>query len=242
MGTESGLRRRVQGLSEAEFRQRFGTEPGAALPTDCWGADISCRRTTAPPNRHSRRARLQASPTSPLFEDPMMTKSPGPNALTKLEVLAGAIHAFAAKLLAPVRRPQPTRICPTLADTPDAPVLEDATPRTHPIRHGRGQSAGPEARAAAQVRPVGAQGTRSRRPETQLPPDRSRVGAEQEHGSRHRQAPPRHDSDRGGAASAIYGLSATLHVMTGMSGLPRIGGMKGIPNFPKRIPCLSAAE
>ena len=26
MGTESGLRRRVQGLSEAEFRQRFGTE------------------------------------------------------------------------------------------------------------------------------------------------------------------------------------------------------------------------
>ena len=56
----------------------------------------------------------------------MMTKSPGPNALTKLEVLAGAIHAFAAKLLAPVRRPQPTRICPTLADTPDAPVLEDA--------------------------------------------------------------------------------------------------------------------
>jgi hypothetical protein len=26
MGTESGLRRRVSGLSEAEFRQRFGTE------------------------------------------------------------------------------------------------------------------------------------------------------------------------------------------------------------------------
>ena len=26
MGTESGLRRRVKGLSEAEFRQRFGTE------------------------------------------------------------------------------------------------------------------------------------------------------------------------------------------------------------------------
>ena len=56
----------------------------------------------------------------------MMTKSPSPSALTKLEVLAGAIHAFAAKLLAPARRPQPTRICPTLADTPDAPVLEDA--------------------------------------------------------------------------------------------------------------------
>ena len=33
---------------------------------------------------------------------------------------------FLAKLLGPVRRPQPTRICPTLADTPDAPVLEDA--------------------------------------------------------------------------------------------------------------------
>ena len=26
MGTESGLRRRVKGLSEAEFRARFGTE------------------------------------------------------------------------------------------------------------------------------------------------------------------------------------------------------------------------
>ena len=26
MGTESGLRRQVKGLSEAEFRQRFGTE------------------------------------------------------------------------------------------------------------------------------------------------------------------------------------------------------------------------
>ena len=26
MGMESGLRRRVKGLSEAEFRQRFGTE------------------------------------------------------------------------------------------------------------------------------------------------------------------------------------------------------------------------
>ena len=34
MGTESGLRRRVKGLSEAEFRQRFGTEevPGGAVP------------------------------------------------------------------------------------------------------------------------------------------------------------------------------------------------------------------
>ena len=26
MGAESGLRRRLKGLSEAEFRQRFGTE------------------------------------------------------------------------------------------------------------------------------------------------------------------------------------------------------------------------
>ena len=77
--------------------------------------------------RHLGPSGMRGGPQpAPLFEDPMMSKSPGPNALTKLEVLAGAIHAFAAKLLAPVRRPQPIRICPTLADTPDAPVLEDA--------------------------------------------------------------------------------------------------------------------
>ena len=43
---------------------------------------------------------------------------------------------FLAKLLGPVRRPQPTRICPTLADTPDAPVLEYAH------RAGRGDDRG----------------------------------------------------------------------------------------------------
>ena len=41
---------------------------------------------------------------------------------------------------------------------------------------------------------------------------------------------------RGGAASAIYGLSATLHVMTGMSGLPYVAAPsavagKGVEDF-----------
>ena len=39
MGTENGLRRRVQGLSEAEFRERFGAEAQcrAALFALRWG-------------------------------------------------------------------------------------------------------------------------------------------------------------------------------------------------------------
>ena len=44
MGTESGLRRRVKGLSEAEFRQRFGTEAQcrAALFQLRWGKGWAC--------------------------------------------------------------------------------------------------------------------------------------------------------------------------------------------------------
>ena len=44
MGTESGLRRRVKGLSEAEFRQRFGTEAQcrAALFALRWGKGWAC--------------------------------------------------------------------------------------------------------------------------------------------------------------------------------------------------------
>ena len=44
MGTESGLRRRVKGLSEAEFRQRFGTEAQcrAALFALRWGKGWVC--------------------------------------------------------------------------------------------------------------------------------------------------------------------------------------------------------
>ena len=44
MGTESGLRRRVKGLSEAEFRQRFGTEAQcrAALFQLRWGQGWAC--------------------------------------------------------------------------------------------------------------------------------------------------------------------------------------------------------
>jgi hypothetical protein len=39
MGTEGGLRRRVEGLSEAEFRQRYGTQEAcrAALLQLRWG-------------------------------------------------------------------------------------------------------------------------------------------------------------------------------------------------------------
>src|SRR6476659_5563551 len=44
MGTESGLRRRVSGLSEAEFWQRFGTEEAcrAALFQLRWGKGWAC--------------------------------------------------------------------------------------------------------------------------------------------------------------------------------------------------------
>ena len=44
MGTESGLRRRVKGLSEAEFRQRYGTEAQcrAALFQLRWGKGWAC--------------------------------------------------------------------------------------------------------------------------------------------------------------------------------------------------------
>src|SRR6478736_594522 len=44
MGTESGLRRRVKGLSEAEFRQRFGTEAQcrSALFQLRWGKGWAC--------------------------------------------------------------------------------------------------------------------------------------------------------------------------------------------------------
>ena len=44
MGTESGLRRRVKGLSEVEFRQRYGTEAQcrAALFALRWGKGWAC--------------------------------------------------------------------------------------------------------------------------------------------------------------------------------------------------------
>ena len=44
MGTEGGLRRRVKGLSEAEFRQRYGTEAQcrAALFALRWGKSWAC--------------------------------------------------------------------------------------------------------------------------------------------------------------------------------------------------------
>ena len=44
MGAESGLRRRVKGLSEAEFRQRFGTEAQcrSALFQLRWGQGWAC--------------------------------------------------------------------------------------------------------------------------------------------------------------------------------------------------------
>ena len=44
MGAESGLRRRVKGLSEAGFRQRFGTETAcrAALYELRWGRGWVC--------------------------------------------------------------------------------------------------------------------------------------------------------------------------------------------------------
>ena len=44
MGTEGGLRRRVKGLSEAEFRQRYGTEAQcrAALFQLRWGKGWAC--------------------------------------------------------------------------------------------------------------------------------------------------------------------------------------------------------
>ena len=44
MGTESGLRRRVMGLSEAELRQRYGTEAQcrAALFQLRWGKSWVC--------------------------------------------------------------------------------------------------------------------------------------------------------------------------------------------------------
>ena len=44
MGTEVGLRRRIKGLSEAEFRQRFGTEAQCrvALFSLRWGKGWAC--------------------------------------------------------------------------------------------------------------------------------------------------------------------------------------------------------
>ena len=56
MGTENGLRRRVQGLSEAEFRERFGTEAQcrAALFALRWGKGWVC-----PACGHGRCAELK---------------------------------------------------------------------------------------------------------------------------------------------------------------------------------------
>ena len=56
MGAESGLRRRVKGLSEAEFRQRFGTEAQcrAALFQLRWGKGWAC-----PACGHGRCAELK---------------------------------------------------------------------------------------------------------------------------------------------------------------------------------------
>ena len=56
MGTESGLRRRVQGLSEAEFWQRLGTEAAcrAALFQLRWGRGWLC-----PTCGHGRCAELK---------------------------------------------------------------------------------------------------------------------------------------------------------------------------------------
>ena len=48
MGTESGLRRRVKGLSEAEFRARFGSEAQCrAALFRCAGAKAGCARPVA---------------------------------------------------------------------------------------------------------------------------------------------------------------------------------------------------
>ena len=57
MGTESGLRRRVKGLSEAEFRARFGTEEAcrAALFQLRWSKGWVC-----PSCGHGRCAELWA--------------------------------------------------------------------------------------------------------------------------------------------------------------------------------------
>ena len=57
MGTENGLRRRVQGLSEAEFRERFGAEAQcrAALFALRWGKGWVC-----PACGHGRCAELKA--------------------------------------------------------------------------------------------------------------------------------------------------------------------------------------
>jgi transposase-like protein len=56
MGAESGLRRRIRGLSEAEFRQRFGTEAQcrAALYRLRWGKGWAC-----PACGHERCAELK---------------------------------------------------------------------------------------------------------------------------------------------------------------------------------------
>ena len=56
MGTESGLRRRVQGLSEADFRARFGSEEAcrAMLFELRWGQGWSC-----PACGHGRCAELK---------------------------------------------------------------------------------------------------------------------------------------------------------------------------------------
>ena len=56
MGAEVGLRRRVKGLSEAEFRQRFGTEAQcrAALFQLRWGKGWAC-----PGCGHGRYAELK---------------------------------------------------------------------------------------------------------------------------------------------------------------------------------------
>ena len=61
MSTEGGLRRRVKGLSEAEFRARFGTETQcrAALFQLRWGQGWVC-----PACGHGRCAELKSRPST----------------------------------------------------------------------------------------------------------------------------------------------------------------------------------
>src|SRR3954469_25904515 len=67
-------------------------------------------------------------------------------------------------------------------------------PRAYPLRHcrceGPWQTSWPPTRTAAEVRSPRAEGPRPGRPKAQLPPDRSRTWAEQEHRRRHRQTAP----------------------------------------------------
>src|SRR3954463_13603014 len=67
-------------------------------------------------------------------------------------------------------------------------------PGAYPLRHcrceGPWQTSWPPTRTAAEVRSPRAEGPRPGRPKAQLPPDRSRTWAEQEHRRRHRQTAP----------------------------------------------------